>query len=48
MLLNQQENIKGGTDFTMAAIKSVLPQIPKELQLPGTSLATEFLEDWGI
>lgn len=32
----------------MAATKSVLLQIPKEMLLPGTSLATQALEDLGI
>lgn len=32
----------------MAAITSVLPQLPEELRLPGTGLAAQSLEDWGI
>lgn len=32
----------------MAAIQSVLPQIPKALLLPGTSLAAHSLEIWSI
>lgn len=35
-------------DIAMEAIKAVMPQIPKELQLSGTSLATQLLEDWAI
>lgn len=44
MLFSQQENTRG-TGFSMAAIKSVLPQVSKE-QLPRTGLSTQSLKDW--
>lgn len=45
-LFSQQESTRG-TGFSVAAIKSVLPQISKE-QLPRTSLSTQSLENWDM